>query len=59
VKNSMSSCHGVTVFCDPDQDDAPICIGCDEECEVIVDDPDYDERGRRRQFLRGEKGGRR
>ena len=55
MKNVMSACHGAIVFCDPDKGDAPICTACEEECEVIFDDPEYDERGRRRQFLRGER----
>jgi len=55
MKNVMSACHGATVFYDPDQDNTPICTACGEECEVVFDDPEYDERGRRRQFLRGER----
>jgi len=55
MKNTISSCCGATVFYDPDRDDMPICTACEEECEVVFDDPEYDERGRRRQFLRGER----
>jgi len=55
MKNVMSACHGAIVFCDPDQGDVPICTACGEECEVVFDDPEYDERGRNRQFLRREE----
>jgi len=58
MKNALSSCCGATVFCDPDLGDLPICTACGEECEVVLADPDYDGRGRRRQFLRGERRGR-
>jgi len=51
----MSACCGAIVFYDPDRDDMPICTACGKECEVVFDDPEYDERGRRRQFLRSER----
>ena len=55
MKNVMSACCESTVYYDPNQDDIPICMACGEECEVVLADPDYDERGRKRQFLRGER----